>query len=99
MNTDSSSYAEALLRFRNLSRVDKQKFIEEELFDVYREGVVLTLEESQTDRRFAKGRFCPYCRKNHVVRNGTRSGGVQKYMRCLIRGFSLRDAAAYCSIH
>lgn len=128
MNT-TSDYQEAVLRFRNLSKSEKQRFIEEELFDVYREGAILTLEESQTDKRFAKGRFCPYCKQKHVVRNGTRPDGTQKYkcedcgkffsissntilsgthkgydvwkryVRCMVRGSSLRDAGTYCNIH
>lgn len=35
-----------------------------------------------TDLRFSDGRFCPVCGCSHVVRNGKRKDGTQKY-RCM----------------
>lgn len=38
------------------------------------------LEEFVTSERFAKGRVCPHCGCVHVVRNGKRPDGIQKYL-------------------
>lgn len=38
------------------------------------------LEEFVTSERFSKGRACPHCGCLHVVRNGKRADGTQKYL-------------------
>ena len=37
-------------------------------------------EEFVTKERFANGRVCPVCGATHVVRNGKRKDGTQKYI-------------------
>lgn len=39
----------------------------------------LDIEEFLTDKKFSNGRLCPYCGKNHIVRNGYRADGTQRY--------------------
>lgn len=39
----------------------------------------LDIEEFLTDKKFSNGRLCPYCGKNHIVRNGHRADGTQRY--------------------
>ena len=85
-------YQEFVRQYKNLSRVEKTRFIEEELFDVVGgETIKLTLEEALTDHRFSKGRFCPHCRDKHIVRNGVRGNGTQKY-RCMKCGKSFSSS-------
>ena len=56
----------------------------------YVKELVITLSETTDDRysidglvtaeRFADGRICPYCNGRHIVRNGRRQDGVQRYV-------------------
>lgn len=87
------------------------------------------MESFVTDERFSKGRVCPRCGCTHVVRNGHRPDGVQRYLckdcdesfvatsntivegtrksldiwkryiGCMMRGLSVRQAAEECGIH
>lgn len=87
-----------------------------------------TLHEFVEEERFADGRVCPHCGCSHVVRNGRRPDGVQrflckdcgksfvvttnsitertkksldqweKYVECMLNGFSLRQCASQCNI-
>lgn len=77
---NQKSYQDFVLRFRNLSSIEKKRFIEEEIFgDPKVSAPSISLEKSVTEHRFSKGRFCPHCNSKHVVRNGVRSDGSQKY--------------------
>ncbi len=40
----------------------------------------ISIEEFVTKERFANGRVCPVCGATHVVRNGKRKDGTQKYI-------------------
>ncbi len=40
----------------------------------------ISIEEFVTKERFATGRVCPVCGATHVVRNGKRKDGTQKYI-------------------
>lgn len=40
----------------------------------------ISIEEFVTKERFANGRVCPVCGATHVVRNGQRKDGTQKYI-------------------
>lgn len=40
----------------------------------------ISIEEFVTKERFANGRICPVCGATHVVRNGKRKDGTQKYI-------------------
>lgn len=40
---------------------------------------VLDIEEFLTDKKFSNGRVCPHCGKSHIVRNGHRADGTQRY--------------------
>lgn len=40
----------------------------------------ISIEEFVTKERFANGRVCPVCGVTHVVRNGKRKDGTQKYI-------------------
>ena len=40
----------------------------------------ISIEEFVTKERFANGRVCPVCGATHVVRNGKRKDGAQKYI-------------------
>lgn len=41
----------------------------------------LNIEEFVTKERFTNGSACPLCGATHVVRNGHRKDGTQKYVR------------------
>lgn len=41
----------------------------------------VNIENFLTDERFSDGRVCPHCGKTHIVRNGHRTDGTQRY-RC-----------------
>ena len=87
------------------------------------------MESFVADERFSKGRVCPHCGCMHVVRNGHRPDGGQRYVckdcgksfvitsntivegtrkpldtwrnfiSCMMRGYSIRQAAEECRIH
>ena len=38
------------------------------------------MESFLTDERFSNGKVCPLCGCTHIVRNGHRKDGTQKYM-------------------
>jgi transposase-like protein len=40
----------------------------------------MNIEEFVTKERFAKGRVCPLCGGTHIVRNGHRKDGTQRYV-------------------
>ena len=40
----------------------------------------ISIEDFVTKERFANGRVCPVCGATHVVRNGKRKDGTQKYI-------------------
>lgn len=40
---------------------------------------VLDIEEFLTDKKFSNGRVCHHCGKSHIVRNGHRADGTQRY--------------------
>lgn len=87
------------------------------------------MESFLTDERFSNGKVCPLCGCTHIVRNGHRKDGTQKYMcrdcgksfvittnsivsgthkdlytwqkyiDCMMNGFSVRKTASICGIH
>lgn len=87
------------------------------------------MESFLTDERFSNGKACPLCGCTHIVRNGHRKDGTQKYMcrdcgksfvittnsivsgthkdlytwqkyiDCMMNGFSVRKTASICGIH
>ncbi len=87
-----------------------------------------SLEKFVTENRFSRGLVCPICGGHHVMRNGHRKDGVQrylcgdcgksfvattntitagtklglktweKYIDCMMNGFSVRKSALYCGI-
>lgn len=88
-----------------------------------------SIETYLTEQRFAKGKVCPLCGCTHVVRNGHRKDGTQKYIckdcgksfviatnsivsgthkefevwqkyiECMMNGFSVRKSADICGIN
>lgn len=57
-----------------------------------------SFDEYMTDRRFAKGRMCPYCKSNRVVRYGKTDTGSQRYMcRKCHRTFNIRTGTILAS--
>lgn len=89
----------------------------------------LNIEDFMTNERFSNGRVCPLCGGIHIVRNGHRADGTQrficrdcrksfvvttnsivastkkdlsvweKYISCMMNGFSIRKTAEICGIH
>ena len=87
------------------------------------------MESFLTDERFSNGKVCPLCGCTHIVRNGHKKDGTQKYMcrdygksfvittnsivsgthkdlytwqkyiDCMMNGFSVRKTASICGIH
>lgn len=87
------------------------------------------MESFLTDERFSNGKVCPLFGCTHIVRNGHRKDGTQKYMcrdcgksfvittnsivsgthkdlytwqkyiDCMMNGFSVRKTASICGIH
>lgn len=90
---------------------------------------VTSLEDFITTERYASGRVCPIYGSIHVIRNGHRKDGTQKYMcrdckksfvvttstivsgtkkdlsvwekyiSCMMNGFSVRKTAEICGVH
>ena len=75
----SPSYEEALEIVCRLSMKDRRRLF----YDVMNENISSeNIESYLTSKRFAGGRSCPYCGKEHVRRNGHRHDGTQRYL-CL----------------
>lgn len=110
-----------------LSSTDKD-ILKEYLISLFK-STTGSLESFVTNERFSGGLVCPICGCLHIVRNGHRKDGTQryickdcdksfvaasnsivsstkkdfsvweKYVNCMMHGFSLRKTASICGIH
>ena len=77
--TFTPTIADALDLFGRLSQKDRETLITIVSSSI---SASITIENFLSDTRFSSGRVCPYCGKTHIVRNGYRADGTQRY-RCL----------------
>ena len=67
-----------------LDKIDKLSPADQERLKTILLGKTFTksisIEEFVTKKRFANGRVCPVCGATHVVCNGKRKDGTQKYI-------------------
>lgn len=66
-----------LTDYHALSKVEQNAFLSSVLSS---SPVGMNLKEYLEAKRFAKGRVCPHCGSVHVVRNGKRPDGTQRYL-------------------
>ncbi len=71
-------WKDALAMIRNLPESDREKLIQA-LSTIFIPNKTST-EAFLTKERFSEGRFCPHCGHAHVVRNGHRKDGTQRYV-------------------
>lgn len=63
---------------KGLSNKDKKRLIKSLENDLG--GNANSIKEFLTDKRFENGRVCPHCGCTHIVKNGHRADGTQKYV-------------------
>lgn len=112
-----------------IKSLSEQDFIKLKNAIISRTSTSKTLSEYIEELRFSNGRVCPICGSIHIVRNGHRKDGKQrficrdcnksfvintnsitagthkdfdtwqKYIDCMMNGFSIRKAAEVCEIN